>query len=239
MNPQFEYKQEPDIRASAGYPATAHAAHAGKARATILALAKHAYLAYYALRLSRVRGLELAEGVIFKGMPCVDIARGASIRIDRGVMINSSNAGYHVNMHSAVKLMADRPGARIHIGEETRIHGSCIHAYRAITIGKRCLIAANCHIIDCNGHELSFDDVDRRIHTTSDGRPVVIEDAVWIGANSIILPGVRIGRGSVVAAGSVVARDVPPMTVVAGNPAKVVKRAVQAPDLAYARPADA
>jgi acetyltransferase-like isoleucine patch superfamily enzyme len=140
-------------------------------------------------------------------------------------MINSSNAGYHVNMHSAVKLMADRPGARIHIGEGTRIHGSCIHAYRSITIGKRCLIAANCQIIDCNGHELSFDDVEARIHTTSDGRPVVIEDAVWIGANSIVLPGVRIGRGSVVAAGSVVVKDVPPMAVVAGNPARIVKQA--------------
>lgn len=53
--------------------------------------------------------------------------------------------------------------------------------------------------------------------------PVVIEDDAWIGAGAIILPGVRIGRGAVVGAASVVTRDVPPLSVVAGQPAKVVR----------------
>jgi acetyltransferase-like isoleucine patch superfamily enzyme len=53
--------------------------------------------------------------------------------------------------------------------------------------------------------------------------PVVIEDKVWIGFNVIILKGVRVGEGAVVAAGSVVTKDVPPYCVVAGNPAHVVK----------------
>ncbi|MEP7098510.1 MAG: acyltransferase [Dokdonella sp.] len=187
---------------------------------------KRVYFRGYAARMSLIRGLELADGVMFKGMPSIAIAPGASIRIEREVLINSSNAGYHVNMHSPVKLLADRPGAHIHIGEETRIHGSCIHAYSSITIGKRCLIAANCQIIDCNGHELSFDDVDRRIDTTSSSDPVVIDDAVWIGANCIILPGVHIGRGSVIAAGSVVANDIPPMVIAGGNPARIIKQAI-------------
>lgn len=178
----------------------------------------------YAARLSLIRGLELGADVYFRGMPSIGIARGARIRIGDGVMINSSNAGYHVNMHSTVKLLADRAGAVIEIGEGTRIHGACLHAYNAIRVGRHCLIAANCQIMDCNGHELSFDDVDARIYTTSAGKPVVIEDAVWLGANVIVLPGVRIGRGSVVAAGSVVVKDVPPMVVVAGNPAKIVKK---------------
>jgi maltose O-acetyltransferase len=52
---------------------------------------------------------------------------------------------------------------------------------------------------------------------------VVIGDNVWIGNRAIILPGVTIGAGAVVGAGSVVTRDVPPFTVVAGNPAKVLK----------------
>ena len=54
-------------------------------------------------------------------------------------------------------------------------------------------------------------------------RPIVIEDDVWIGAGVVVLPGRRIGRGSIVGAGSVVAHDVPPFAVVAGNPAQVVK----------------
>jgi len=57
----------------------------------------------------------------------------------------------------------------------------------------------------------------------STGAPIVIEDDVFIGMNSLILKGVTIGRGSVVGAGSVVTRDVPPGVVVAGNPAVVVK----------------
>ncbi len=52
---------------------------------------------------------------------------------------------------------------------------------------------------------------------------VVIEDDVWIGAGAIILPGVKIGRGSVIAAGSVVTKDVPPYTIVAGVPARKIK----------------
>ena len=56
---------------------------------------------------------------------------------------------------------------------------------------------------------------------------IIIEDDVWVGANTIILPGVRIGRGSVLGAGSVVTKDIPPMVVAAGNPARVVRTAEQ------------
>jgi acetyltransferase-like isoleucine patch superfamily enzyme len=55
-------------------------------------------------------------------------------------------------------------------------------------------------------------------------RPVIVEDDVWIGTRAVILPGVRIGYGSVIGAGSVVTKDVPPMTVVAGIPAKPIKK---------------
>ena len=55
------------------------------------------------------------------------------------------------------------------------------------------------------------------------GRPVVLEDRVWVGINATILPGVRIGYGAIVGANSVVTKDLPPMTVVAGNPARIIK----------------
>lgn len=54
--------------------------------------------------------------------------------------------------------------------------------------------------------------------------PVIIKDDVWIGANAIILPGVTIGKGSIIGAGSIVTKDVEEYTIVAGNPAKVIKR---------------
>lgn len=176
------------------------------------------------VRWSMVRRLELADGVLIKGRPIIEIAPGAAIRIGADVTINSVNVGYHTNMHSPVKLVADKPGALIQIGARSRIHGTCIHAYRSISIGQNCLIAANCQIIDSNGHELSASDVDNRPNTQDEGAPVLIEDSVWIGANSFILPGVRIGRGSIVAACSVVSQDIPSMVVVAGNPARIVKQ---------------
>jgi maltose O-acetyltransferase len=57
-------------------------------------------------------------------------------------------------------------------------------------------------------------------------RPVVIEEAVWVGDGAMICPGVRIGRGAIIAMGSVVTRDVPSYSVVGGNPAKVIKRRI-------------
>ena len=55
------------------------------------------------------------------------------------------------------------------------------------------------------------------------GRPIVIEDKVWIGIGATVLPGVHIGYGSIIGANSVVTHDVPPMTIVGGNPAKIIK----------------
>jgi len=71
----------------------------------------------------------------------------------------------------------------------------------------------------------SFDDVSRPIaQQPTTTRPIVVEDGAWIGAQALITAGVRIGRNSVVAGGSVVTRDVPPFSVVAGNPARLVKQ---------------
>ncbi|MGE4285571.1 MAG: acyltransferase [Phycisphaerae bacterium] len=142
--------------------------------------------------------------------------------IGNDVRLNSCNKGYHLNMYGPVKLFADRPEAVIEIGDKTRIHGSCLHAYSSIKIGSKCLIAANCNIIDCSGHDLSFDDVDNRINTNGGARPIIIEDSVWICANVTVLPGVTIGRGTVVSTGSVVSNSLPPMVLAAGNPARPI-----------------
>ena len=66
-------------------------------------------------------------------------------------------------------------------------------------------------------------DSDPENRSSTYGRPVVIEDKVWIGINATILPGVRVGYGAIIGANSVVTKDVPPMTVVAGNPVRTIK----------------
>jgi acetyltransferase-like isoleucine patch superfamily enzyme len=170
------------------------------------------------------RGLQIVKPVTIKGFPIVQIGGNAAIIIGPNVVINSINRGYHINMHSPVKLMAESSGAVIAIGENTRIHGTCIHAYGAkISIGKNCLIAANTQIFDSNGHELSFPDVQNRINTKDIPKSIIIEDNVWIGAHCLITPGVRIGNGSVIAAGSIVTKDIPSNVIAGGNPAKVIK----------------
>ncbi len=158
------------------------------------------------------------------GIPIIDIRKGCKLVIGDNVVLNSVSKPYHASMFSPVKMVADRPGAVIRIGSETRIHGSCIHAYKSISIGKNCLIAANCQIMDGSGHDASFNDVDKRIHTIGHAKDVVIEDSVWLGLNTIVLPGVRIGRGSIISAGSVVCNDIPPMCIARGNPAIVIKK---------------
>ena len=110
--------------------------------------------------------LQLGKKVIFKLMPQILKHKSAKISIGNGSTVNSSNYGYHINMFSKCKLFADRPNAIIKIGENTRIHGTCIHAFNKIQIGNNCLIAANTNIIDGNGHELCMENPENRIKTT-------------------------------------------------------------------------
>jgi len=178
-------------------------------------------------KLRTVEGLHLEGNVIVKDFPLIGIVKGAQITIGHNCTLNSRNRGYHVAMYSPVKLFADYKGAVISIGNDSRIHGSCIHAYKSVSIGKGCLIAGNTNIFDAHGHPLSFENVSNRVFrhdTQNEAKPVTISDYVWIGFNSIILPGVTIGEGSIVAAGSVVTKNVPSYCVVGGNPAKVLQR---------------
>lgn len=139
-------------------------------------------------------------------------------------MLNSENIGYHLNMYCSVKLIADGINSKILIGDNTRIAGSCIHSKQDISIGNNCLIAANCQIIDSNGHDLSMQNTSNRINTKGTTSPIIIEDSVWIATNCVILPGVTIGEGSVIGSNSVVKNSIPKYSLAAGNPAVVIKQ---------------
>lgn len=152
----------------------------------------------------------------------MNIRKDSSLVIEDNVTLNSRNNGYHINVHAPVKIYADKPRAKTFINENTRIHGTCVHAYQLMHIGRSCLSAANYQIMDSSGHDLSFPDTERRIFTKGKIKLVIIEDNVWIGANTLILPGVKIGAGSVIAADSVITKDISPFVVAGVNPAKIV-----------------
>lgn len=132
----------------------------------------------------------------------------------------SIRIGRRTTIWSGVKMTslgsnADSP-AQLSIGSYSSIGDRTqIHCCDRVTIGDYVLISWDCNILENN------------FHTTTDGgitsAPVVIGDRVWIGCRAIILPGVTIGEGAIVAAGSVVTRDVPPGMLAAGNPAKVIR----------------
>ncbi|OGQ86739.1 MAG: hypothetical protein A2289_15705 [Deltaproteobacteria bacterium RIFOXYA12_FULL_58_15] len=109
-------------------------------------------------------------------------------------------------------------GAILRIGDGCSFnYGVSVGATLSIDIGNRVRLAPYVMVVDSEFHDI----YDRSTRPKS--RPVVIEDDVWVAAKAAILPGVRIGQGSVVGTASVVTRDVPPFTVVAGVPAKKIK----------------
>lgn len=108
-------------------------------------------------------------------------------------------------------------GATLEIGKNTHINGVHIDSRNKILIGDNVRIAPYVLILDSDYHNVGDHFAEGKIS------PIIIGDNVWIASKSTILKGVRIGEGAVVAAGAVVTKDVPPYSVVAGVPAKVIK----------------
>ena len=168
-----------------------------------LRLAGMALNARYHLRSAE----QLGRRVTLRGRPHV---------VNEGTIV----VGERVRLVSTVATLelATLRGGRLEIGNNVFInYGTSIVASRLVSIGDDCLIGTHVMVMDTDFHRVE----DKAWDTT--GYPVIIEERVWLGNRSIILKGVRVGHDAVVAAGSVVTRDVPPQTVVAGSPARVVR----------------
>jgi acetyltransferase-like isoleucine patch superfamily enzyme len=129
-------------------------------------------------------------------------------------------------------LVCERDGARIVIGRNTFIGNSILACATRIEVGDDVLISWGCNVVDHNSHAIGWkqrsQDVRDWYLNTKDWthvsvKPVKIGNKCWLGLNVIVLKGVEIGEGAVVAAGSVVTKSAPPWTVIAGNPAKVIR----------------
>lgn len=111
-------------------------------------------------------------------------------------------------------------GTNIHLGEKVYFNTNCVVLdVLPVTIGDRVLIGPAVQIYTA----LHPEDAKTRATGLENGKPVSIGDDVWIGGGAIICPGVAIGERSIIGAGSVVTRDVPPDVIVAGNPARVIR----------------
>lgn len=112
-------------------------------------------------------------------------------------------------------------GDGIEIGDNSGLGINC-YIRGPLTIGKDVMMGPDVMIFH-GDHEMSRRDIPMRLQGDSVTKPVIIGDDVWIGARSIILKGVHVGNGAVIAAGAVVTRDVPEYAIVGGLPAKVIK----------------
>ena len=158
----------------------------------------------------------------------------ASARI---VNISGRSEAIRIGAHTVVKgeLLVFAHGGEIRIGQWCYVgEGTRLWSGRSISVGDRVMISHGVNVFDNLTHPLGpaerhahFRHILEKGHPRNielGDAPVRIEDDAWIAAGSIILRGTTIGRGAIVGAGSVVTRDVPPMTVVAGNPARVIRR---------------
>jgi acetyltransferase-like isoleucine patch superfamily enzyme len=126
----------------------------------------------------------------------------------------------------------EREGAEVVIGNDTFVGASQIVCATRVEIGDDVLVSWGCTITDHNSHSLSWaersNDVREWYHERKDwshvvSKPVKLGNKCWIGMRAIVLKGVEVGEGAIVAAGSVVTKNVPSWTIVGGNPAKFIQ----------------
>jgi len=136
----------------------------------------------------------------------------ASIRSHKRIIIGNNVI---INKNVIIWVESISFGDNIQINPNTCIYGRVIIGNN-VMIAPNCMIAAGNHGIEVNNEPMILQ------KCTTKG-PIRIGDDVWIASNSVLLDGIKIGSGAIVGAGSVVTKDVPPMAIVIGNPARVVR----------------
>lgn len=149
------------------------------------------------------------------------ISDKGKIRFGDGVRINSCLEANPIGGSERTILFAE-PGASIFIGDRVGISNSAIHAAESIIIGDDVLIGGSCKIYDTDFHSVIYEKRMKNVGVKIKG--VVIERGAFIGAGCYILKGVHIGEKSVVAAASVVTKDIPSGELWGGNPAKFIRK---------------
>ncbi len=149
---------------------------------------------------------------------------GAWTRVTGKIFVQNDGTiriGERVRLYShwAHSVLVAYDGGVLEIGDRTVLnYGADICATKLVHIGTDCMVGTHVIILDSDFHDAT--DYKRR----PESRPVMIGDHVWIGNRATILPGVSIGDGAVIGAGSVVMSDVPARTLAMGNPARVIKK---------------
>lgn len=157
-----------------------------------------------------VKGLKLPT--------CLRMAENTTLTIKSGPVTRYGNSDYLLRYGAYIEVIN---GGKLTIGQGAANVGLTIMCAKEVTIGNDVRIGRNVSIRDYNGSHVVVSE------TYVNHAPVVIEDHVWLCSGCTILPGVKVGTGSIVAANSTVTSDVPPHCIVAGTPAKVIKTDIE------------
>lgn len=184
---------------------------------------------YYKLRsilLLWLWGVKYGRKVLFQGKTIIRTRKKGEIVLGNNVLFNSQRITNLVGL-SGPTILDTRFGGRIEIGDRTGASSVVISSKTSVRIGSRCKIGGNVRIFDHDYHSIESEyrcTSEDRKHIRS--KPVIVEDDCFIGTNAMILKGTHLGARTIVAAGSVViGLEVPPDSMVKGNPAMVVTQA--------------
>lgn len=166
--------------------------------------------------------IKFRKNVHFSGLSYIYVDKDSKLEFKgKNTWVNNYSLSNMFGLYQRTIFYA-KSGGVISIGSACGISGASFCAMCSILVGDRVQIGANTKIIDNDMHSLSASDRALDIRDTIKKKPVTIEDDCFIGANSIILKGTRLGKKCIVGAGSVVHGDFPDNSIIAGNPAKII-----------------
>lgn len=173
----------------------------------------------------KIKGVYIDNSNSFLGSPLITKYKESEIIIGKSGLFVSNSIFTALGVKHRIILRTLAKNAKIFIGNGVRASGTTICARESIYIGDRCVIGADVIIADTDFHSLnaaersSAKDAECALNS-----PIVIGEDVFIGTNSIILKGVTIGANSIIGAGSVVTKSFPENSIIAGNPARLIKK---------------
>lgn len=181
--------------------------------------------------LMKMTKVKYGKNLLLKGMPVIFNKAGAKLKIGENVTVKSSFFSNLVGLYGRTIIVTRAPGAEIEIGDNVGISGATIYARKGIYIGDNTCVGGNCKILDNDFHPINMEDRIKLLNDVHGGdsdlipsREIYIGKNCFLGCNSLILKGTVLGDGCVVGAGAVVAGKFEDGCVIAGNPARVIKK---------------
>lgn len=171
--------------------------------------------------LLQLKGVHYGRNCSFFGVPIVTKEYNSKIIIGDHCTFRSDKTSNLIGLNRRTMLSTLKEGALLRIGNKSGLSGTVIGAAESVILGENVLCGANVLITDYDWHPIPPDQ--RRSNVGAKSAPVVIEDNVWLGVNSVVLKGVTIGKNTIIGANSLVVKDIPANVIAGGNPCKVLK----------------